>query len=249
MAKLPWFKLYCEIIHDPKIRRLSPDERWLWIVLLSLAASNEKRGVISVTRTSSYSCDELSELCGYTFRDMVNGEIDPREMVKNALDTFEKLEMIERDSNGVIFIKNFEKRQDSYLSDAERSSRYRKNANVTTVTLEEKEKENKIKIKKENKRVIGTSAKPSAPKDPSLDFIEGLKNNPAYKSIDIERELAKMDAWLQTPKGKRRQKTKGFVLSWLNRIDQPMKAENGMEAFRREAEEEARGQSGISTSR
>lgn len=75
---------------------------------------------------------------------------------------------------------------------------------------------------REEKRRVGQNRGTSRAKAPSPDFIESLKRNPAYKSIDVERELSKMDAWLQTPRGKRRQKTKGFILNWLNRIDTPL---------------------------
>jgi len=54
------------------------------------------------------------------------------------------------------------------------------------------------------------------------EFIKSLKENPAYKKIDIDKELAKMDAWLITPKGKGRKKTRQFILNWLNRIDTPV---------------------------
>ena len=57
---------------------------------------------------------------------------------------------------------------------------------------------------------------------PPKDFIQSLKTNPAYKQIDIDKELAKMDAWLLTPKGKGRKKTHKFILNWLNRIDTPV---------------------------
>ncbi len=58
---------------------------------------------------------------------------------------------------------------------------------------------------------------PSVPKP--LDFLEGLRGNAAYKGIDIDREIGKMQAWLSTPKGKGRKLTKGFVVNWLNKID------------------------------
>lgn len=57
------------------------------------------------------------------------------------------------------------------------------------------------------------------------DFIETLKENPAYKGIDIDRELAKMDAWLLTPAAKGRKKTRRFIVNWLNRIDKPVEKE------------------------
>jgi hypothetical protein len=52
------------------------------------------------------------------------------------------------------------------------------------------------------------------------DFIKTLKTNPAYKGIDINRELGKMDAWLLSNPG--RQKTKRFIVNWLNKIDKPI---------------------------
>jgi hypothetical protein len=52
------------------------------------------------------------------------------------------------------------------------------------------------------------------------DFVKSLKTNPAYEHINIDIELAKMDAWLSTHKG--RQKTRRFVVNWLNKIDRPI---------------------------
>lgn len=59
-----------------------------------------------------------------------------------------------------------------------------------------------------------------APPVSDEDFIKTLKTNKAYQHIDIENELAKMDAWLSTHKG--RQKTRRFVVNWLNKIDKPV---------------------------
>ena len=54
------------------------------------------------------------------------------------------------------------------------------------------------------------------------EFINKLKSNPAYKGIDIDREIGKMQAWLETPRGKGRKLTRGFVVNWLNKVDAPM---------------------------
>ena len=68
-------------------------------------------------------------------------------------------------------------------------------------------------LKKDSKRQIAQS---------DSDWLATLKTNPAYTGIDIEKELAKMDAWLSTPKGRGRKRTRGFVVNWLNKIDKPM---------------------------
>lgn len=54
------------------------------------------------------------------------------------------------------------------------------------------------------------------------EFLEALRTNPAYAHIALEAELAKMDAWLLTHPG--RQKTRRFVVNWLNKIERPVGA-------------------------
>lgn len=66
----------------------------------------------------------------------------------------------------------------------------------------------KVKIKEKKKNIT------------DQDFIDKLKANPAYKHINIDIELSKMDAWLLTHKG--RQKTRSFIVNWLNKIDRPL---------------------------
>ena len=56
-------------------------------------------------------------------------------------------------------------------------------------------------------------------KEPDEAWLAGLKALPAYKGIDVDRELARMDAWLSTPKAKGRKKTRGFIVNWLNKVD------------------------------
>lgn len=58
-------------------------------------------------------------------------------------------------------------------------------------------------------------------------FLTSLRSNPAYHGIDLDQELAKMDAWLSTPKARGRKKSRQFIVNWLNRVDRPMAADNG----------------------
>jgi hypothetical protein len=76
-----------------------------------------------------------------------------------------------------------------------------------------------------NKERKGKERKYKDSKPPSAflsieDFLKSLKTNPAYTGIDIDRELAKMDAWLITNPG--RKKTQRFIVNWLNKIDKPL---------------------------
>ena len=64
-------------------------------------------------------------------------------------------------------------------------------------------------------------------------FLQALKDNPAYKGIDFDRELGRMDAWLLTPKGRGRKKTRQFVVNWLNRVDRPLELTTATQPSRR----------------
>ena len=59
------------------------------------------------------------------------------------------------------------------------------------------------------------------------EFIEALKQNLAYKGIDIDREIGKLDAWLLTPRGRGKMRTQQRLVAWLNRAEKPMEVKNG----------------------
>ena len=57
-----------------------------------------------------------------------------------------------------------------------------------------------------------------------FSFFASLKENPAYRGIDIDRELGKMRAWVLTHPG--RKITRRFAVAWLNKIEPPMTLES-----------------------
>lgn len=62
------------------------------------------------------------------------------------------------------------------------------------------------------------------------EFLLSLKMNPAYSHVDFAKESGKMDAWLLLHPG--RQKTRKFIVSWLNKIDAPMGSSHVIERKR-----------------
>lgn len=70
-------------------------------------------------------------------------------------------------------------------------------------------------------------------------FLATLRQNPAYQGINLDIELAKMDAWLLTPRGRRRKKTHQFIVNWLNNVDQTVGA-NGHSPFDARTQENLR---------
>lgn len=54
------------------------------------------------------------------------------------------------------------------------------------------------------------------------EWLNQLKNNPAYQHVNLAIELGKMDAWLAKPGNAKRKKTPSFILNWLNKIEAPI---------------------------
>lgn len=141
------------------------------------------------------------------------------------------------DGKNFIFIKNFSKHQrpnsreaesaiPAYAENTTDENRYNlSHARTRTLVQDREEGEGEGERKGKGKEGEGDSHARKSSHDqtaPPEDFIQTLKENPAYKAIDVDRELSKMDAWLLTPKGKHKRKTKAFVVNWLNRIDVPI---------------------------
>ena len=54
MARVPWFRFYSEVLHDPKIQRLPLALRWRWVELLCLANDQEPRGRLPLIGDIAY---------------------------------------------------------------------------------------------------------------------------------------------------------------------------------------------------
>ncbi len=60
MTSRPWLRLYSEMIHDRKIRRLRPEHRWLWTALLCMAGASAERGRILVGNAAA-TVDDIAD--------------------------------------------------------------------------------------------------------------------------------------------------------------------------------------------
>lgn len=159
----PWFKFYGgEYLSDSKMTALSAADRSCWLTLLCYASQDQGR-VRHLTETV------LMVQSG------VKPETEEWERTKGVIERLVSLEMIQ-DDNGVITLKNWKKRQESYLTGYERLKRYRErqkedgNDNVddnAMITLDI-DKEEDIDIDKEREKK----------KTPAHATLEYLRNVP-----------------------------------------------------------------------
>lgn len=130
-----WFKFYgAEYLSDPKMDRLTVQERSCWLTLLCMASQSD--GFIKFL-----SVEGLLTKSGIRFNAYDSTEWDN---AQNVLHNFELYEMIKVDKNGVIEVLNWGKRQEHNLTVAERVAKHRENkkcnknvtTNVTSVTTD-----------------------------------------------------------------------------------------------------------------
>lgn len=138
-----WFKFYGqEYLSDPKMLSLSACERSIWVTILCLASASSEEGVIKYITE-----DKIKIMAN------VSPMHDEWDQTKGFLQKFENLGLL-KFTDGVIILNNFNKRQETNLSNAERQERYRnKHSNVTKVTEEVTESRNESNARIDKNRI------------------------------------------------------------------------------------------------
>lgn len=114
-APRPWFRFYVEALHDWKLRRLSPAERWLWVAILTFARESCIAGYLMVSEWHALADDELA-----SYADV------PLKLVQKALPKMVDFGMIERDENlGAWHVNNWDRRQFESDDVTARTSKHR----------------------------------------------------------------------------------------------------------------------------
>lgn len=94
LAIMKWFRLYNETIHDRKLRRLPPAQRWLWIAILCAASDSPERGRLLLSDGEPVTVDDLADMAAL-----------PVKTVRDGLVALERLGMIQRDTNTIVVAK------------------------------------------------------------------------------------------------------------------------------------------------
>lgn len=58
----PWFRFYTEMPRDPKIRRLTPEQRWIWCCILAAARVSPEPGSLLLAPGVPMTAGELADL-------------------------------------------------------------------------------------------------------------------------------------------------------------------------------------------
>ncbi|MBY0052314.1 DnaD domain protein [Brevibacillus agri] len=115
---MPWFRLYPEILKDPKIRRFTTVQKWLWITAMCEAAQATERGKLFIAEGVEYTDEDLAQAAG-----LRASEFD---QAIGFIDMCVTLKMMERHADGGVTLLNFNSRQYEKPSDTPDKTRERK---------------------------------------------------------------------------------------------------------------------------
>lgn len=121
-----WVRLYTEITHDRKLRRLPATERWLWVTMLCLASKSPVPGTLLLSKDVPVTVDDLADAAAI-----------PRDDVASGIENFKRQKMLEEDS-GVYRLINWDKRQFVSDSSTERVRKHRGKRGQDDETLQKR---------------------------------------------------------------------------------------------------------------
>lgn len=134
---MKWFKFYGQdFITDPKMRMLTIEEKMCWVILMCLANSEDKNGLVSFVNEP-----EIMRQAG-----VIEGT-DSWDRTRGFLEKFQEYNMIEIKVTSVtqghvtdasralyadVVLVNFQNRQDTNLDGSERQKRYRERLKISS---------------------------------------------------------------------------------------------------------------------
>jgi hypothetical protein len=185
-GNMKWFRMYTEVIDDPKMSKLADDEFRVFVYLLMMAAEQEKEGLVS----SSY--DDISWRLRL-----------PQTLIERATKKLIDLLIIGPESDGWKFI-NWEKRQfrSDDVTSRVRKHREEKARNVTrnvSETLDET-----LENRAEQSRTDTSGSSSSRMPCPQSEIVEMyhriLPELPPVKDWSEERQKNLRARWKEKPK-------------------------------------------------
>ena len=205
-----WFRLWSELIDDPKICKMDEKTFRIFILLMCLAAEREQNGII-----------DLSE------KDVAWRLRISQNILTRARQKLESLSILGSNNGNMVFL-NWEKRQFRSDCSTERVKRFR---NVTRNNIEtppetetETETEKKIEVLRTSARSRnGDGSKPHLDITFDGQCFSGIteehkqKWQAAFPAVDITNHILRAEQWLIANPVKRKKNHYRFLTNWFSR--------------------------------
>ena len=236
MPSQPWFRLYRSIIAHPKVRSLTPEQRWVWVAVLCLADD----GWLRLSKDRPLPLDLLADQAGVT-----------PEVAANSLVSFTELGMISRSTGRQVRVTNWHQYQYDYPSDRpqrvkDRVRRFRETRTPLVSSA--------CETSRSDTELEQIQKPPVVPRPDGDDLNEEWLRElgTLYPEVNLDREVAKALEWQAAQAPHRKKKSiRRFVRSWVDRaakalsdpLPSPLPLENSREGRGREERGAGRGPS------
>jgi len=221
MGKAPAFQFYVkDWLSDPELQSASASTRGIWINALCHMWEAKERGILhgtteSLCRILNCTVEEfdrfLSESQLYAFDDLMTQNNGKVTLINRRMQRDERERNLHR------------KRQYRYI---ERHKYSTDDAKIDVKVTPPSSSSSSSPTPKNKDKIARSVKTKRAVSMADNEFINALKQNPAYRGIDIDREIGKLDAWLLTPRGRGKKKTQQRLVNWLNKAEKPMDSVN-----------------------
>ena len=183
----PWIKLFTDTLEDEKFYYMSDTDRSVFLALLLCAGKNDHDGVLYDDRTTYKKCwNFLNEISKPKFWKSVEILIEA--------------EIVERNSDGFLCMKNFAKRQKMSQSKAEKNSNfYQKNKEKNT----ENSEKNQSKFSPENSEKATEIQSKFSPETEKKVTENSVEIQSPEKEKEVEEDINSCDTNVSQGGGKK----------------------------------------------
>lgn len=218
MGKLPAFQFYTgDWLKDPNLSMCSPSTRGIWIDFICAMHELDRSGQVTGT------AEQLARACRCTASEMIAALTELKETGTASISEREgrftvasrrmSRECYERESSS-------ERKRIQRIRDKGGGVSREGHANVTLPSSSS----SSLSTSSSSPGGDEQSAKRGEPRPRQLptcdeEYLSSLQAHPAYKALNVRLVFSKMVAWCELH---RKEPTRGRLLNWLNREDQPM---------------------------
>ena len=184
---LPWFRFYCETVTDPKLRRIPPEQRWVWPAVLTIARESPTPGHLLIDEGMPANIEDIADKAAV-----------PVKVARAALDYFLSVPGFLVKVDGVLIAPNFTERQYESDSSTNRTRKHRSKERVRNVPTSEDGTEASSVGTDPRGSEVDSDANASSSDDDDPIFTEALRRLADRKMTDQlanGRKIPNRPAW------------------------------------------------------
>jgi hypothetical protein len=217
-----WVNLNVATLRSPEFIGCEPVARATWLSILAYCCSQENGG--RITACSEWKDRQWQQICGVTYDEVHSAQPlliwDGTDLIVWQYPADKQAEIqARREAGRRGGLSRSEAKLEAVRANGAKQTQSKgkaqpKQRQSSDQTEREREGEGEIERKEKTDGAEG-----SAPAVTDSEWLASLSANPAYKTLNVPAEFAKMTSWCSV---NNRQPTRRRFVNWLNRCDKPL---------------------------